>query len=74
VIYISFYMEDEMNKGTFRYIDKDKILPWLESEINFHMDDADGEYAYQKFLLLRQLVDIKHFIENGMFDWQQGSE
>lgn len=45
-------------KGIFKYIDKDKILPWLKERRGCSIDT---EY----------LVDM---INNGFFDWQQGSE
>jgi hypothetical protein len=46
-----------------KYIDKDKIIPWLEHELE--ICDMDEEYAYQY---------VKDMIEIGLFDWQQGSE
>lgn len=49
-----------MKKGTFRYIDKDKILPWL-IEIEDKYGGVDVDY----------LIGL---IEDGFFDWQQGSE
>lgn len=50
-----------MKKGTFRYIDKDKILPWCK-------DRMKEGYESVSYELLIKLID------DGFFDWQQGSE
>lgn len=49
------------NKGTFKYIDKDKIVPWLEATMDNGYDKIDIDY-------LIELIDM------GIWDWQQGSE
>lgn len=50
------------------FIYKDRLIGFLEDEMNFHHDDADGEYAYQKWLIGNYLMFIIEYIRSGRFD------
>lgn len=58
-------MSDEDYSGI---LDKDKLIEFLEWECSYHMDECDGEYAYQKYLLLQYTQRLKKMIEEGAFD------
>jgi hypothetical protein len=55
------------------YIAKDKILPWLEERVkeyskkNLTNGGMDAGYIIA-------IMTIKSQIEEGLFDWQRGSE
>jgi hypothetical protein len=52
------------NDHLFMYVDKDKIIPWLDSEIKNTEESKD----YRRAMLM-----VKAGINFGMWDWQQGS-
>ncbi len=57
-----------MNAKTCKYIDKDKILPSLENRRRELIDSCFEEGFSKKRMELLQLAD------EGMYDWNQGSE
>jgi hypothetical protein len=71
-----------MNKGVFRYIDMDKILPYLAErereliEKSFNEDCAVVLSSPRRLTQERalELADLRHKIERGFFSWQPGSE
>lgn len=57
-----------MKKGTFRYIDKDKILPALTDKLK--------RFAYERYYsdeftegYLQAIEILKEEIEDGFYDW-----
>lgn len=64
-----------MNAKTFRYIDKDKILPSLQMDRDYWCniidtcDNPDEAWAFIRYI--NNLIDS---INDGFYDWQQGSE
>lgn len=65
-------------KGTFRYIDKDKILPSLEKRRKELMElTFTNTSEFSRMMLLECADEIGKVIDNielGMYDWNQGSE
>jgi len=65
----------QVNAKTFKYIDKDKLLPKLhEDRACFYVlceNEPDPTMAYS---ILRYIDNIIELIEDGFYDWQQGSE
>lgn len=56
-----------MNNGrTFKYVDKDRILPWIDRKLS-ELSLSNGSESYGR---LEQLREIKDNIEYGVFDWQ----
>lgn len=49
-------------------LSKQRLLDFLEEELGFHQDEADGEYAYQKFFYSIIIYDLIQLIERGIFD------
>ena len=49
-------------------ISKEKIGEFFDNERNLHMDDADGQYAYQKWLFSNYVDYLIHMIRSGIFD------
>jgi hypothetical protein len=47
---------------------KRKFLEYLEQELDFHRNEADGEYAYQKWFYITILSDLRDRITLGLFD------
>ena len=66
------------SKGTFRYIDKDKILPALEKRRTYFAKLCYNELSQCHREALLDIADeIGKWIDNielGMYDFQQGSE
>lgn len=46
---------------TFKYVDKDRILPWIDGQLS----NLENHYKY-----LAALEEIKSRIIDGQFDWQ----
>ncbi len=54
-------------KGIFRYLDEDKLVPWLEAEIERYKKAGGHKQAYAYAVLIDR-------IHEGFFCFQQGSE
>ena len=65
-------------KGTFKYIDKDKILPALRTKMKRFVDMAlkhPNPYSREQLLgIAEEIGSIIDDIELGMYDFQMGSE
>lgn len=64
----------EMNDRTFVYVDKNRLVPWLEEQVKeweriwkTSDDDIAAAVAAGKVGCLR---DIIRWVEYGRFDWQ----
>ena len=65
-------------KGHFKYIDEDKIVPYLQERILYWdkegdkaEDDHDVISFYSRASELRHILDK---LDNGFWRWEQGSE
>ena len=69
-----------MNSKHFRYIDEDKLLPFLEKQIQ--QCESDLKLPYIRSTknnmytqgYLAAIKEIKKGVEIGMWHWQEGSE
>lgn len=65
-----------MNAKDFKYIDKDKILPFLDNEIRWAKELDDHLVIRSDYLAgyIDAIENIKKDIIDGFFSWNQGSE
>lgn len=59
-----------------KFIDKDKILKWIDEELDKPLADKNGEPIRYFMQDARQmaLYEVKQFILQGFWDFQRGSE
>lgn len=55
-----------INGRTFKYVDKDRIIPWIDRK----MSDLSISNGMETHGRIEQLQEIKDNIEYGVFDWQ----
>lgn len=63
-----------MTDKTFKYVDKDRILPWLKQRRNALLDSADDDMnmlnASALYSKASAFQDVIEGIEAGLWDWQ----
>lgn len=59
---------------TFKYVDKDRILPWIDTKIESFNNEIDDKRNSSISMCLRckklMLEELKNGLETGLFDWQ----
>lgn len=67
-----------MKVKTFKYIDKDRMVPYLMNRRGFLTELAYSTDSADKRMSILDVVDeidrILQHIDEGLWDWQQGSE
>ncbi len=58
------YNITELKERTFMYVDKDRLLPWIDKEIKEYEDNIQFRYRVEV------LEEIKENIIMGLYDWQ----
>jgi hypothetical protein len=63
-----------MSERTFKYVDKDRIIPWIDKEIRKLNDVISKQPLYNSCVCERSqlivLEQIRREIIFGLFDWQ----
>ncbi len=54
------------NGRTFKYVDKDRLYPWIDKRIEF-LSEIRGTEQHGR---IEQLKELKEKVESGLFDWQ----
>ena len=66
----------QMAERTFKYVDKDRFLPWVDAELSRLKQRIDDDEKVGKFIHIEErmriktLEDVRELVVEGIFDWQ----
>jgi len=55
-----------MASRTFKYVDKDRIIPWIDKQVELNSKEG-SPYS---FAVIETYERVKKEIIEGLFDWQ----
>jgi len=55
-----------MASRTFKYVDKDRIIPWIDKQVELNSKEGNP----YSFAVIETYERVKREIIEGLFDWQ----